>query len=182
MNVQDGHLEAVSAGFRQPPSRAQLVETLASFRSLPQELNLPSAPRRPVVCLEEPDRPQPRLDRYLERGMATVVGRIRACPILDYKFDLLGHNTIRGAAGAAILNAELLRPGNAGRQAVEAAAWTEFLTGSQGSGLIRATLPRLVGNDIEAAKVMYCRLRHSPQKAQVTTETTKSTKVTKRVS
>ena len=109
VNVQDGHLEAVSAGFRQPPSRAQLVEALASFRSLPQELNLPSAPRRPVICLEEPDRPQPRLDRYLEKGMATVVGRVRPCPILDYKFDLLGHNTIRGAAGAAILNAELLR-------------------------------------------------------------------------
>jgi aspartate-semialdehyde dehydrogenase len=72
-------------------------------------LNLPSAPRRPVVCLEEPDRPQPRLDRTLEKGMATVVGRIRPCPVLDYKFDLLGHNTIRGAAGAAILNAELLR-------------------------------------------------------------------------
>lgn len=109
VNVQDGHLEAVSASFRQPPTRGELVEALASFRSLPQELNLPSAPCRPVVCLEEPDRPQPRLDRSLEKGMATVVGRIRPCPILDYKFDLLGHNTIRGAAGAAILNAELLR-------------------------------------------------------------------------
>ena len=109
VNVQDGHLEAVSASFRQSPSRDQLVEALSTFRSLPQELTLPSAPRRPVVCLEEPDRPQPRLDRYLEKGMATVVGRIRPCPILDYKFDLLGHNTIRGAAGAAILNAELLR-------------------------------------------------------------------------
>ena len=109
VNVQDGHLEAVSAGFRQPPSRDRLVEALSTFRSLPQELNLPSAPHRPVVCLEEPDRPQPRLDRNLEKGMATVVGRIRPCPILDYKFDLLGHNTIRGAAGAAILNAELLR-------------------------------------------------------------------------
>ncbi len=108
VNVQDGHLEAVSASFRQRPSRGELVEALASFRSLPQALNLPSAPRRPVVCLEEPDRPQPRLDRTLEKGMATVVGRIRPCPILDFKFDLLGHNTIRGAAGAAILNAELL--------------------------------------------------------------------------
>lgn len=109
VNVQDGHLEAVSASFLKSPSHGQLVEALASFRSLPQELNLPSAPHRPVVCLEEPDRPQPRLDRYQEKGMATVVGRIRPCPILDYKFDLLGHNTIRGAAGAAILNAELLR-------------------------------------------------------------------------
>lgn len=109
VNVQDGHLEAVSVSVRLLPSLDELVDTLASFRSLPQELKLPSAPRRPVVCLEEPDRPQPRLDRYLEKGMATVVGRIRPCPVLDYKFDLLGHNTIRGAAGAAILNAELLR-------------------------------------------------------------------------
>ncbi len=109
VNVQDGHLEAVSASFRRRPSRHQLVEALSSFRSLPQELNLPSAPRRPVVCVEDPDRPQPRLDRYLEKGMATVVGRIRPCSVLDYKFDLLGHNTIRGAAGAALLNAELLR-------------------------------------------------------------------------
>ena len=109
VSVQDGHLEAVSVSVRLRPSLDELVETLASFRSLPQELDLPSAPRRPVVCLEEPDRPQPRLDRNLEKGMATVVGRIRPCPVLDYKFDLLGHNTIRGAAGAAILNAELLR-------------------------------------------------------------------------
>ncbi|MXZ33864.1 MAG: aspartate-semialdehyde dehydrogenase [Acidobacteria bacterium] len=109
VSVQDGHLEAVSVSVRLLPSLDELVETLASFRSLPQELDLPSAPRRPVVCLEEPDRPQPRLDRNLEKGMATVVGRIRPCPVLDYKFDLLGHNTIRGAAGAAILNAELLR-------------------------------------------------------------------------
>ena len=108
VNVQDGHLEAVSVSFRQRPSWRQLVEALSSFRSLPQELNLPSAPRRPVVCLEDPDRPQPRLDRHLEKGMATVVGRIRPCSIFDYKFDLLGHNTIRGAAGAALLNAELL--------------------------------------------------------------------------
>ena len=71
-------------------------------------MKLPSAPHRPVVCLEEPDRPQPRLDRTLEKGMATVVGTHPSLPILDYKFDLLGHNTIRGAAGAAILNAELL--------------------------------------------------------------------------
>jgi aspartate-semialdehyde dehydrogenase len=108
VNVSDGHLEAVSVGFRNIPSLDQLVESLRSYSSVPQELGLPSAPRHPVVCIEGCDRPQPRLDRDLEKGMATVVGRIRSCSVLDYKFDLLGHNTIRGAAGAAILNAELL--------------------------------------------------------------------------
>jgi aspartate-semialdehyde dehydrogenase len=109
VNVLDGHLEAVSIGFRHRPSLDRLIGALINYSSLPQDLDLPSAPRRPVVCLEGRDRPQPRLDRNMEKGMATVVGRIRPCNVLDYKFDLLGHNTIRGAAGAAILNAELLR-------------------------------------------------------------------------
>lgn len=108
VNVQDGHLEAVSVSFRQCPPQHQLVEALSNFSSLPQELNLPSAPRFPIVYLEGTDRPQPRLDRHLEKGMATVIGRLRPCSIFDYKFDLLGHNTIRGAAGATLLNAELL--------------------------------------------------------------------------
>jgi len=108
VNVLDGHLEAVSIAFRHRPNKEQLIEVMTSFTSVPQALNLPSAPQRPVVYLEEMDRPQPRLDRDVERGMATVVGRVRRCNVLDYKFDLLGHNTIRGAAGAAILNAELL--------------------------------------------------------------------------
>jgi aspartate-semialdehyde dehydrogenase len=72
-------------------------------------LSLPSAPSTPVIFKEEIDRPQPRLDRDLANGMAAVVGRIRTCPVLDYKFLVLSHNTIRGAAGAAILNAELLK-------------------------------------------------------------------------
>ncbi len=108
VNVLDGHLVAVSIAFRKRPAAQELLAALVEYRSLPQELNLPSAPQRPVVHVEGRDRPQPRMDREVEKGMATVVGRIRPCPVMDYKFDLLGHNTIRGAAGAAILNAELL--------------------------------------------------------------------------
>jgi aspartate-semialdehyde dehydrogenase len=108
VNVLDGHLEAVSVALRKRPSIQELLHALVSYRSLPQELDLPSAPQRPVVHVEGRDRPQPRMDRDVEKGMATVVGRVRPCPVMDYKFDLLGHNTIRGAAGAAILNAELL--------------------------------------------------------------------------
>jgi aspartate-semialdehyde dehydrogenase len=85
-----------------------VVEALRSFTALPQELELPSAPRRPIVVREEVDRPQPRYDCDEEGGMAVVVGRVRECPVLDYKFVVLGHNTVRGAAGGAILNAELL--------------------------------------------------------------------------
>jgi len=108
VNVLDGHLEAVSIALKRRPSLEQFIETLSSYRSLPQELELPSAPRLPVVHVEGRDRPQPRFDREVENGMATVVGRIRPCRVFDFKLDLLGHNTIRGAAGAAILNAELL--------------------------------------------------------------------------
>ena len=108
VNVLDGHLEAVSVSFRHRPLQEAMVEALRSYSSLPQTLKLPSAPAHPVVIVEGRDRPQPRMDRDVEKGMATVVGRIRPCPIFDYKFNVLGHNTIRGAAGAAILNAELL--------------------------------------------------------------------------
>jgi len=76
---------------------------------LPQELNLPSAPQRPLVVRPERDRPQPLHDRDEGNGMSVVVGRVRPCPVLDFKFVVLGHNTIRGAAGAAVLNAELLK-------------------------------------------------------------------------
>jgi aspartate-semialdehyde dehydrogenase len=84
-----------------------VVDVLRSFRARPQELELPSAPRHPVIVLDEPDRPQPVLDRDAERGMASVVGRVRTCPVFDIRFVVLGHNTIRGAAGASVLNAEL---------------------------------------------------------------------------
>jgi aspartate-semialdehyde dehydrogenase len=71
-------------------------------------LKLPTAPDHPIVVRDEPDRPQPYLDRDVEKGMASVVGRLRECSVLDYKFVVLGHNTIRGAAGGTLLNAELL--------------------------------------------------------------------------
>jgi aspartate-semialdehyde dehydrogenase len=106
--VRDGHTEAVSVGLGREASPAEVAAALRDFAGPPQALGLPSAPRRPVLLLDEPDRPQPVLDRDRERGMATVVGRLRPCPILGHKFVLLGHNTIRGAAGASILNAETL--------------------------------------------------------------------------
>lgn len=106
--VQDGHLESVRVKLKRDASREEVIEALASFRGLPQELKLPTAPARPVIVREEKDRPQPRLDRDAEGGMATVVGRIARDTIFDYKLTLIGHNTVRGAAGAALLNAELL--------------------------------------------------------------------------
>jgi aspartate-semialdehyde dehydrogenase len=106
--VRDGHTEAVSLNLRNQASVEQIVEAFQSFRARPQELGLPSAPANPVVVREQADRPQPVLDRNAENGMASVVGRVRECSIFDVKFIVLGHNTIRGAAGASILNAELL--------------------------------------------------------------------------
>jgi aspartate-semialdehyde dehydrogenase len=104
----DGHLECVSVALRRKATPEQAAEVLRSYRSLPQELGLPSAPDPCIVVRDEPDRPQVRLDRMTGAGMATVVGRIRTDPILDLKFVLLGHNTVRGAAGGSVLNAELL--------------------------------------------------------------------------
>ena len=106
--VVDGHMVATSVEFERPPSEAAILDALESFRSLPQERNLPSAPPRPILYMTDKDRPQPRRDVDRERGMAVFVGRLRACPTLHYKFMALGHNTIRGAAGAAVLNAELM--------------------------------------------------------------------------
>jgi len=108
VNVQDGHLESVRVKLGRPATIEEVTEAFASFRGLPQELRLPTAPERPVIVRPEKDRPQPRLDRDAENGMATVVGRISKDTIFDFKFTLLGHNTVRGAAGAALLNAELL--------------------------------------------------------------------------
>jgi len=106
--VIDGHFEAVSVSFRSKPSREAMIEAFVSYRQLPQQLALPSAPDPAIVVVEGMFRPQPRLDRMAGAGMATVVGRIRPCNILDWRFSLLGHNTIRGAAGGSILNAELM--------------------------------------------------------------------------
>jgi aspartate-semialdehyde dehydrogenase len=104
-----GHLEMVSVELERKPPITELVECWQSWRPLPQELGLPTAPREPVVVLQEPNRPQPRLDRDTGNGMASVIGRLRECPVLDYKFAVLGHNLVRGAAGGVLLIAELLR-------------------------------------------------------------------------
>ncbi len=106
--VIDGHTEAVSIELTQKPSLADIRAALEGFRARPQELKLPSAPPAPIVYTETPDRPQPRLDVERDNGMTITVGRLRPCSILGSKLVALGHNTVRGAAGAAILNAELM--------------------------------------------------------------------------
>lgn len=105
--VRDGHTEAVSVRLSRKTSADELIAAWRAFRGRPQALGLPSAPTHPVLYREEDDRPQPGRDRMAEGGMASVVGRLRPCPVLDWKFVVLGHNTIRGAAGASLLNAEL---------------------------------------------------------------------------
>ena len=106
--VQDGHLESIRVKLSKLATVEDLKEAFESYTGLPQELKLPTAPLRPIIVRTEKDRPQPRLDRDAENGMATVVGRISKDTIFDFKFTLISHNTIRGAAGAALLNAELL--------------------------------------------------------------------------
>ena len=108
VNVADGHMAAVRVKFARKPPLDELREALASFRSLPQELGLHSAPATPIVIRDEENRPQPKLDRDAGNGMTITAGRIKPDSVLDYRFVVLSHNTIRGAAGAAILNAELL--------------------------------------------------------------------------
>ena len=106
--VVDGHSMTVSVELASRPSPQTVIDALRSFHGLPQDLNLPSAPNPPIVVMTENNRPQPRLDVDLGNGMAVSVGRVRACPVLTHKFVALGHNTIRGAAGASVLNAELM--------------------------------------------------------------------------
>src|SRR5207249_3586675 len=105
----DGHMEMVSVKLTKEASASEIVECWESWRPAPQEMGLPSAPRTPIIVRNEPNRPQPRFDRDAESGMATVIGRLRPCPLLDYKFALLGHNLVRGAAGGVLLIAELLK-------------------------------------------------------------------------
>lgn len=107
--VIDGHTESVSVAFDAKPSIDDVIAALRAFRGRPQELELPTAPANPVVWMPQKDRPQPRLDAERDGGMTVSVGRVRPCRVLDVKFVALGHNTIRGAAGAAVLNAELMR-------------------------------------------------------------------------
>ena len=104
----DGHLATVSVKFEKKPTKRQIIKAWRDFRGLPQELELPSAPEFPVLYLQEDDRPQPRKDRMAGNGMAVTVGRLRPCPLFDYRFVCLSHNTIRGAAGGGVLIAELL--------------------------------------------------------------------------
>lgn len=106
--VADGHTITTSVEFSSNPELAELRAAFSTFRALPQERALPSAPKSPVIYMEQQDRPQPRRDASRENGMSVFVGRLRSCPVLDYKFVACGHNTIRGAAGAAVLNAELM--------------------------------------------------------------------------
>lgn len=108
VSVVDGHTETVSIAFDSTPSPAEVIDALRSFQGRPQELALPTAPAAPIVYLDACDRPQPRLDAERDGGMTVTVGRVRPCPVLDIKFVALGHNTIRGAAGAAVLNGELM--------------------------------------------------------------------------
>src|SRR5436305_1756047 len=107
--VEDGHTESVSIRLKSKATREQIIAAWNSYRSEPQDLKLPSAPESAIVYLEADDRPQPRFDVELGAGMTTAVGRLRPCGVLDWKFTVLSHNTIRGAAGAAVLNAELLK-------------------------------------------------------------------------
>jgi aspartate-semialdehyde dehydrogenase len=106
--VADGHTVATSVEFASKPKSDEVRDAIASFRGLPQERQLPSAPPRPLIYMEQQDRPQPRRDANRENGMSVFVGRVRECPVLGIKFVACGHNTIRGAAGAAVLNAELM--------------------------------------------------------------------------
>ena len=104
----DGHMAAVFVSFDKKPSIDEIKEKWASFAGEPQKLDLPSAPKQFLRYFEEPDRPQTRLDRNLENGMAVSIGRLREDTQYDYKFVCLSHNTLRGAAGGGVLLAELL--------------------------------------------------------------------------
>ncbi len=107
--VIDGHTESISVSIDQEATLDDLREALTSFRGKPQDQRLPSAPCHPIVYLPEQNRPQPRLDVDRDNGMTVSIGRLRTCSVLGYKFIALGHNTVRGAAGAALLNAELMK-------------------------------------------------------------------------
>lgn len=106
--VSDGHMACISVKLKVKPSKKDMIAAWTSFSAEPQRLELPSAPSQVVYYFDELNFPQPRLHRNIDKGMAVSVGRLRDCPLLDYKFSLLSHNTIRGAAGGAILCAEMM--------------------------------------------------------------------------
>jgi aspartate-semialdehyde dehydrogenase len=107
--VEDGHTESVSIRLKKKAQPDEIIAAWNDFRAEPQQLQLPSAPAQPVFYIRAADRPQPRFDVDAGAGMSSTVGRLRPCNVLDWKFTVLSHNTIRGAAGAALLNAELLK-------------------------------------------------------------------------
>jgi aspartate-semialdehyde dehydrogenase len=108
--VTDGHIACISLEFgEKKPSIDEIKKIWIGFRALPQELDLPMAPKQPIIYREEDNRPQPRKDRDIDKAMAVVVGRPRPCNVFDIRFTALSHNTVRGAAGGGILNAELLK-------------------------------------------------------------------------
>ena len=106
--VTDGHTACVSIKLKAKPSMPEMIAAWENFTSLAQSLDLPLAPKRPIHYFPQENYPQPRLHRHLDKGMAVSIGRLQPCPLLDYKFTLLSHNTLRGAAGCALLNAELM--------------------------------------------------------------------------
>jgi aspartate-semialdehyde dehydrogenase len=107
--VVDGHTMTVSVSLESKPELAALRAAIDGFCGRPQQLGLPTAPQRPLLYLEQPNRPQPRFDAARGGGMTVSVGRLRPCSVLDWKLVALGHNTVRGAAGASVLNAELMQ-------------------------------------------------------------------------
>jgi aspartate-semialdehyde dehydrogenase len=107
--VEDGHTESISIRLKKKAKPDEMIAAWNGYKAEPQQLRLPSAPEKPIVYVEANDRPQPRFDVDTGAGMSAVVGRLRPCNVLDWKFTVLSHNTIRGAAGAAVLNAELLK-------------------------------------------------------------------------
>ncbi|MBO7634780.1 MAG: aspartate-semialdehyde dehydrogenase, partial [Lachnospiraceae bacterium] len=109
VTVTNGHMAAVFVSFKKKPTKEQILENWANFKGVPQELELPSAPKQFIHYFEEDNRPQTALDRDTEHGMAVCMGRLREDTVYDYKFVGLSHNTLRGAAGGAVLMAELLK-------------------------------------------------------------------------
>jgi aspartate-semialdehyde dehydrogenase len=107
--VEDGHTESVSVEFKKKAQAEEILEAWSEFTGLPEEQKFPTAPEVPLRYLDSSDRPQPRFDVDFGRGMTATLGRLRPCSVLDWKFTVLSHNVIRGAAGAALLNAELLK-------------------------------------------------------------------------
>lgn len=106
--VMDGHMACISVKFKHPAQAEEIIQAWQSFSRDPQAMQLPMAPIQPIVYFHDEKHPQPKLHRHLDKGMVVSIGRLRKCPLFDWKFTILSHNTIRGAAGCAILNAELM--------------------------------------------------------------------------